>query len=120
LEDSQVTIRKSPAMANTKLTEQTIAFIQVWSAMVDWEQYRAFIIIDIDSVYFLLYDLRTEALEKCYLGIYLEGNWYIEKDRAKTWSKINSVLNVIKIEDMTQLGGEDDELSGDNGTKTVD
>lgn len=93
----QVSIVIAPSVDIEFLEPATISFIQVWSAMIDWDKYSAIIIIDIENTFFLLFDLKTEKLSNCYLGYLKNDCWQIETDRKITWSRINNILGLLDL-----------------------
>ena len=104
-QNRQIDFLRAPAMAGKKLSEKTAAFIQTWMAMADLRDHYVKIIIDIENVYFLIYDLRTEELSDCFLGYIKNGYWRIELDRKKTWDKARVVESLLEVYETFDIEG---------------
>jgi hypothetical protein len=102
---SNIVLKRTPAMADIDLDLETIVFIKNWEAMVNWEKYKALVLVDIDNIYFLLFSIKTEKLLNCYLGVYGDSFWAIDHDRVKTWDCINNVIKVLEVNETIDLGG---------------
>lgn len=101
----QLDVILAPALSDEKLPEKTVAFVQVWMAMVDLKRYSAQVIIDLENVYFLLYDLKSGELEDCYLGYLKKGCWRLELDKKVTWDKIKAVSTLLSSNETFDIEG---------------
>ncbi len=104
-QNTQINVLLAPAVDGEKLPEKTVAFIQTWIAMADLRDHYAKIVVDIENVYFLIYDLRTEELRDCFLGYIKNGYWRIELDRKKTWDKARVVESLLEVSETFDIEG---------------
>ena len=100
--NKQISILIAPSAT---IDEKNLAFIQVWKTMVNWNKYSALIVVDLENVYFLLFDLITEKIKNCYLGYLKNDLWQIETDKKTTWKKINNIIKLIKTTKFFEIDG---------------
>jgi len=105
LTNKNIIIRKTPFVADYDLSDDVIAFIQAWSAMIDWNKYKAIIFVDVANIFFLLFSIKNDALENCYVAKLIEDLWYMELDRVKTWDRINNLISILETKNEITLGG---------------
>jgi hypothetical protein len=110
--NKNILIIKTPIVADFELTDDIIAFIQSWSVMVDWNKYKAIVFVDLENIFFLLFNLKDEELSDCYMAKLVDDLWYMEPNKAKTWERINNIISILQIEDEMTLGGFFNGLQG--------
>jgi hypothetical protein len=102
---SNVVIKKAPAVADEELTMDIVSLVQIWSSQQDWKKYKAIIMVDLDIVYFMVFDIKNEELEECYIAEKTDGYWWIKLDRVETWDTINNVVSLLNIKEIFDIEG---------------